>query len=299
MKKVALLCFGACALLLAGYLTPDVILLPKSDGSAVGILKFREKYANGTSSVNLRAPDALAANVDMVLPAALVGAGYSLYDAGSGALGWRLFMRKDVDESTGGKLGVGIVAVEQLHVLGKLKVQGNPFGSAGDTSELLLPDTSNRIKTVFGTGMVFDVAAMPAALTINSDGTAVMNSNWKVPIGNVTTPLKTEQFNYLLFDADAVIPAVFIPVAMHNRARAVHITEVVCSSSVGTDVINIGRDDGTPTSILSSNLTCNGTPTTSFVAGEDAIAVGHKISLTVVTGGVSQAIDVTVKYTID
>lgn len=119
----------------------------------------------------------------------------------------------------------------------------------------------------------------------------------------VSTPLKTGQFSYTFFDLNTDIPDTLdVPSIIQNRSRAVTITEVICEINAGSASINLQRDDGTPANILSSNLACTtgGATTTTFVAGETAIASGHNIDHVMVSVGASlRRVNVTIKYTID
>lgn len=78
---------------------------------------------------------------------------------------------------------------------------------------------------------------------------------------------------------------------------AATIQEVWCESDTGTGVINLQRDDGPPTNILSANLTCGtgGTSTTSFVSGENSLSAGHNMDFQIVSG-TAKRINVSIKY---
>jgi hypothetical protein len=92
------------------------------------------------------------------------------------------------------------------------------------------------------------------------------------------------------------------PDVYENQLAAFHITSVKCRTDAGTSVINLQRNDGTPANILSSDLSCTtgGATSTSFVSGEDAIAVGQMIDFVMVTaGGTAKRVTVTVTVVID
>lgn len=80
------------------------------------------------------------------------------------------------------------------------------------------------------------------------------------------------------------------------------ITAVTCKSDTGTPTIQLQRDDGSPTNMLSANLTCGTTPgsTTAFVSGENAISNGHYVDFLVASaGGAAHWVAVTITYTVD
>jgi hypothetical protein len=80
-----------------------------------------------------------------------------------------------------------------------------------------------------------------------------------------------------------------------------HITEVYCECDAGSPTINLQKDDGTPTNMLSADLTCStsGASTTTFVAGEDAIANTDRIDYLTVTASTAKRITVVMKKTKD
>lgn len=89
---------------------------------------------------------------------------------------------------------------------------------------------------------------------------------------------------------------------VNRLGSGVHVTEVWCESDAGTPIIQLQKDDGTPVNMLSSNLTCStsGASTTTFVAGEDAVANTDRIDFNMVTaGGTAKRVTVAIKVTID
>lgn len=87
-----------------------------------------------------------------------------------------------------------------------------------------------------------------------------------------------------------------------NELSSVHITKVVCEVDTGTTTtIQLQKDDGSPTNMLSADLTCGttATSTTTFVSGEDAVVVGDRIDYLTVAAGTAHWVAVTVVYTID
>lgn len=96
-----------------------------------------------------------------------------------------------------------------------------------------------------------------------------------------------------LTDADDQ-PSIFV-----NRLGAdVTVTEVWCECDSGSPVINLQRDDGTPSNILSSNLTCLPAGATGVIDGaEAAIANGERIDFTLVIAGAAKRVTVSIRYT--
>jgi hypothetical protein len=93
-------------------------------------------------------------------------------------------------------------------------------------------------------------------------------------------------------------PTVFV----NRYGQGMHITEVFCESDAGTPSINLQRDDGSPGTILSSNLSCStsGATSTSFNSGEDAIGNTHKIDFVMVSaGGTAKRVTISIKATMD
>jgi hypothetical protein len=82
------------------------------------------------------------------------------------------------------------------------------------------------------------------------------------------------------------------------------ITKLWCETDQGTATINLAKDDGSATAISASNIVCStsGASSTSFTSGENAVADGDRIDLTVVTAatsGTPKRITVFARYTVD
>lgn len=90
--------------------------------------------------------------------------------------------------------------------------------------------------------------------------------------------------------------------------RTLTITQVVCKSDAGNPTIQLQRDDGSATSMFTTALTCDATPTgtdgtdgilTSFVSGENVISPAHWLDyLTVTAGGVAKKLTISIKMTV-
>lgn len=94
------------------------------------------------------------------------------------------------------------------------------------------------------------------------------------------------------------------PDIYENQLAPFHITSVKCRTNGNTARINLQRNDGSPANILSSDLDCtsSGATSTSFVSGEDAIALGQMIDFVMVNAAVAGAtkrVTVTITVVID
>lgn len=100
------------------------------------------------------------------------------------------------------------------------------------------------------------------------------------------------------------------PSIVYNHSeRTWTITEVLCKSNAGNPTIQLQRDDGSPTNMFSSALTCDPTPSgtdgsdgilTSFVSGENVISPTHWIDfLIVAAGGTAKQVSISIKYTVN
>jgi hypothetical protein len=120
------------------------------------------------------------------------------------------------------------------------------------------------------------------------------------------TMLKTRQVGFMLgSDTGSALADTDDQAGIYvNRlGQGIHVTEVWCQSDAGTPSIQLQKDDGSPTNMLSSNLSCAtgaGASTASFVSGEDAVADGDRINFVMVTaGGTAKRVTVYAKYTLD
>ncbi|PYS41052.1 MAG: hypothetical protein DMG14_08555 [Acidobacteria bacterium] len=89
-----------------------------------------------------------------------------------------------------------------------------------------------------------------------------------------------------------------------NVVGPMMINSVTCFSDAGTPVINIQRDagSGTPTNVLSSNLSCSasGTNSTSVVPSQSTLNLNEKLDFVMVSaGGVAKRVTVAIKATVN
>jgi hypothetical protein len=81
---------------------------------------------------------------------------------------------------------------------------------------------------------------------------------------------------------------------------AITITEVWCESDETATTIQLQKDDGTATNMLSTNEACDGGATTGFVSGENSLADGDRLDyLTVAISNSPTRVTVCVEYTFD
>jgi len=145
-----------------------------------------------------------------------------------------------------------------------------------------------------------------AAPTCSNVFSAMIPAN-EIAVSDVTAVLRTRQAGFMI-GADNASSALAdsddqTSIWVNRLGQGVTVTEVWCDCDAGSPQIQLQKDDGTPTNMLSSNLTCStgsGASTTSFVSGENAIANGDRIDFVMVTaGGSAKRVTVSFKYTLD
>lgn len=114
MKLLSLIIASA---VLYGQAQTEIKIIPKQDDSATGIVKFQEKYANGSNYVGLRAPNSISSNVLWTLPSSDGTSGQCLQTDGSGTMSWepcgseRLVSDYDWSQTLGALSAPGTVTV--------------------------------------------------------------------------------------------------------------------------------------------------------------------------------------------
>jgi hypothetical protein len=153
------------------------------------------------------------------------------------------------------------------------------------------------------------------ALSMKNQGTTVTvlhgNANGNpgfgaVLVADVTAVLKTRQFGFMVgADTGAALADTDdqADIYVNRLGQGITISEVWCACDAGSPTIQLQKDDGSPTNMLSSNLTCSagaGASTTSFVSGENAMADGTRLDFLMVTaGGTAKRVTCFAKYTPD
>jgi hypothetical protein len=87
-----------------------------------------------------------------------------------------------------------------------------------------------------------------------------------------------------------------------NVVGPMTIASVTCFSDAGSPSINIQRDDGTPASVLTSDMTCSpsGTTTDSFSGSEAVINLGEKLDFVISSaGGTTKRITLSIKTVVN
>ena len=171
----------------------------------------------------------------------------------------------------------------------KLAVSTASSGSWGTVSDYRVIGTSEPC-LVASTGIVVDrdangnCRAARDSTTLSTGSTMVLHTKiWGTGTSSV------------LQDADDEAS-----IWNNQTGGQVTIASVTCESDTGTPTVQLQRDDGSPTNMLSSNLSCATTPasTTTFVSGENVIASGNRVDyLTVSAGGSAHWVAITITYT--
>jgi hypothetical protein len=87
-----------------------------------------------------------------------------------------------------------------------------------------------------------------------------------------------------------------------NLVGPMTINSVTCFSDAGTPTINLQRDSGAPTNILSSDLACSttGTTSTGIVSAQSILNLSDKVDFVIVSaGGVAKRVTVAIKATVN
>lgn len=143
-------------------------LSPGASGVA-GRAQFGELLANGTQAISLRAPDSIASDLTLVLPATTGTTGWSLLNVGNGTLAWGL--------PSGGVPTYPLLA--------------NPLGSASAPAYSFSTSTNTGMYSP-GVGTVAIAAAGTAAVTVTNlgnvgIGTTSPTKNFQIGTTNITS----------------------------------------------------------------------------------------------------------------
>jgi hypothetical protein len=118
--------------------------------------------------------------------------------------------------------------------------------------------------------------------------------------------LKTRQFGFMIgADTGAALADTDDQAGIfyNGLGQSITIASVWCQSDGGTPTIQLQKDDGSPTNMLTGDLSCAvgaGASTTAFVSGENVLAAGDRINyLTVTAGGTAKRITVFATYTLN
>ena len=170
------------------------------------------------------------------------------------------------------------------------------IGTAGPTQKL---DVAGTVKA---SGQLISTVATGTAPLVVDSKTQVANLNADLLGGMSAIAARTCGIVYMAgCDTCSVLTNADSQKTIYvNVIGPMTIESVTCFADAGSPTINIQRDDGSPVNMLSSSLTCSGTPTTSFVAGENKLNPDHKLDFVMVTaGGTAKRATVVIKATVD
>jgi hypothetical protein len=155
-----------------------------------------------------------------------------------------------------------------------------------------------------GTGSCTDqvvIALNDDAAPTCADVTSAMIAADTITASDVAASLKIRSITYIagcdncstLTDADDQ------NTFFRNNIAAMTLTEVWCESDAGSPTISIWKDDGSPATILSGDITCTTSGATGTIT-DSALAAGDKLDFVLVTaGGTAKHITLSIKATIN
>ncbi|HEV2350505.1 MAG TPA: hypothetical protein VG028_11745, partial [Terriglobia bacterium] len=158
---------------------------------------------------------------------------------------------------------------------------------------------------VNGTAKFDGVAAFSAGEMVTGGVTATMFSGsgsglTGIAPASLTSPARTRVITYLA-GCDSCAPLESSDsqtIFYFNVVDGMTLDSVTCFADGGSPKINIARHNGGPTNLLSSNLTCNGTPTTSFTS--TTLALNDELDFVMaVPDGVAKRITVVIQTSLN
>ena len=269
-------------------------------GSVAGTLELVQGTAPsaGTTSVKIYAPASVTSYITNLPAAAGTGYLYGTNSAGVVTQTFRSIQAADVPTLNQNTTGTAAA----LAANGSNCSAGSfPLGvDASGASESCTAVTSINVTAAQMPALTGDVttSAGAVATTIAANAVTPAKASAVMRTRNITFVIPGTGSSNVLQDTDDQ-PAIWY----NSLGQGVTITGVSCiTDSATATTIQLQKNDGSPANMLSSNLSCSSTraSTTTFVAGEAAVASTNGLDFLVVSaGGAGKWVSVTVTFTLD
>ena len=162
-----------------GTVTGD-LTVTSATSSAVGSIKLLEAADNGTESITIKAPTALAANLDFILPSTAGTSGYALVTDGSGTLSWA---------AAGGGSG----DITRVNITAGTGLSGTQDTLTGDHTQTLTIDTSVTADLSTAQTLINKTLTSPVISSISNTGTLTLPTSTDTLTGRDTTDTLTNK----------------------------------------------------------------------------------------------------------
>jgi len=160
-----------------GTFTGD-LTITSDTSSAVGSVKLLEAADNGTNYITLKAPTALATNLDFILPSDAGSTGYALTTDGAGTLSWTSAAAGDIT-------AVNITAGTGL--------SGSQNTGSGDHTQTLTIDTAITADVSTAQTLTNKTLTAPIISSISNTGTLTLPTSTDTLVGRDTTDTLTNK----------------------------------------------------------------------------------------------------------
>ena len=162
-----------------GTVTGD-LTVTSATSSAVGSIKLLEAADNGTESITIKAPTALAANLDFILPSTAGTSGYALTTDGAGTLSWA---------AAGGGSG----DITRVNITAGTGLSGTQDTLTGDHTQTLTIDTSVTADLSTAQTLINKTLTSPVISSISNTGTLTLPTSTDTLTGRDTTDTLTNK----------------------------------------------------------------------------------------------------------